>query len=237
MEPQYSGGMVLNPELEHGLKGWTPFGDAKLEQQESEDGNKYIVASDRSGHRDSFSQKFHLEEEKLYVLSAWLQVSHGQAHIAAIFKTRTGDRPAGWVMARQGCWSMLKGGIVVDASGLVELFFQVERWEVSRLAGAGGGAAAATAETQKIELMMRSQGVRETSNKYSMRPNKPNRKKPQLRNIADFYFLACCTISQAVQRFVAMLVDLLYCRKESFAVEKRTVHILACRAIGICIVF
>ncbi|CAA2967304.1 SRSF kinase 1-like [Olea europaea subsp. europaea] len=50
MEPQYSGGMVLNPELEHGLNGWTPFGDAKLEHQESEDGNKYIVASDRSGH-------------------------------------------------------------------------------------------------------------------------------------------------------------------------------------------
>ncbi|CAI9769167.1 unnamed protein product [Fraxinus pennsylvanica] len=124
MEPQYSGGMVLNPELENGLKGWTPFGDVKLEQKESEDGNKYIVASDRSGHQDSFSQKFHLEEEKLYVLSAWLQVSHGQAHIAAIFKTRTGDRPSGWVMARQGCWSMLKGGIVVDASSPVELFFQ-----------------------------------------------------------------------------------------------------------------
>ncbi|CAA2967305.1 endo-1,4-beta-xylanase-like [Olea europaea subsp. europaea] len=69
MEPQYSGGMVLNPELEHGLNGWTPFGDTKLEHEEAEDGNKYIVTSDRSGHQGSFLQKFHLEEEKLYVLS------------------------------------------------------------------------------------------------------------------------------------------------------------------------
>ncbi|CAA2997949.1 endo-1,4-beta-xylanase A-like [Olea europaea subsp. europaea] len=96
MEPQYSGGMVLNPELEHGLNGWTPFGDAKLEHQESENGNKYIV-------------------------------SHGKAHITAIFKTKVGELPVGWVMARQGCWSMLKGDIIIDASSPVELFFQVHK--------------------------------------------------------------------------------------------------------------
>ncbi|KAL2490874.1 Glycosyl hydrolase family 10 protein [Abeliophyllum distichum] len=124
MEPQYAGGMVINPELEHGLKGWTTFGQAKIEHQESKDGNKYIVASYRSGHCDSFSQKFYLEEEKLYVLSAWLQVSHGEAHLAAMFRTGITYQPAGWVIARQGCWSMLKGGIVVNSSGPVELFFQ-----------------------------------------------------------------------------------------------------------------
>ncbi|CAA2967303.1 endo-1,4-beta-xylanase A-like [Olea europaea subsp. europaea] len=58
MKPQYSGGMVLNPELEHGLNGWTTFGDVKLEHQEAEDGNKYIVASDRSGHKTVFHRSF-----------------------------------------------------------------------------------------------------------------------------------------------------------------------------------
>ncbi|KAK6143148.1 hypothetical protein DH2020_023496 [Rehmannia glutinosa] len=49
--------------------------------------------------------------------SAWLQVSHGNADIAAIFKTNTSYETAGWVVAQKGCWSMLKGGLVSKNSG------------------------------------------------------------------------------------------------------------------------
>ncbi|CAA2997950.1 endo-1,4-beta-xylanase 2-like [Olea europaea subsp. europaea] len=111
MEPQYSGGMVLNPELEHGLNGWTTFGDVKLEHQEAEDGSKYIVASDRSGHRTVFHTSF-TWKRKNSVLSAWLRVSHGKAHIAVIFKTKNGDRPAGWIRKHR-----VKSQ-VVDSQGL-----------------------------------------------------------------------------------------------------------------------
>lgn len=34
-EPHYGGGIVINPELNHGLKGWTALGGAKVEHQES----------------------------------------------------------------------------------------------------------------------------------------------------------------------------------------------------------
>ncbi|CAI9769998.1 unnamed protein product [Fraxinus pennsylvanica] len=107
-EAHYGGGIVLNPELNLGLKGWTIFGDAKVEHQKSKDGKKYIVASNRNTAFDSFTQKFCLEKDKLYVFSAWFSVSQGNAHIAAKFKTKTGDETAGWVMAKKGCWSMLK---------------------------------------------------------------------------------------------------------------------------------
>ncbi|PIN19764.1 Endo-1,4-beta-xylanase [Handroanthus impetiginosus] len=122
--PQYDGGIVLNPELNDGLNGWSRFGDAKVEHIESQDGNKYIIASKRQQSFHSFTQKFNLEKEKLYTFSAWLQVSHGNADIAAIFKTQSGYETAGWVLAQKGCWSMLKGGLVVNSSGPVDLYFE-----------------------------------------------------------------------------------------------------------------
>ena len=45
--PQYNGGIVVNPELQDGLKGWTSFGDANISHLQSEDGNTFIVASNR----------------------------------------------------------------------------------------------------------------------------------------------------------------------------------------------
>lgn len=56
---------------------------------------------------------------------AWVQVSHGNADIAAVFKTATGNETAATAIAQQGCWSMLKGGIVVNASAQYELLFEV----------------------------------------------------------------------------------------------------------------
>ncbi|XP_073127925.1 endo-1,4-beta-xylanase 5-like [Henckelia pumila] len=130
LAPQYGGGIVRNPEINRGLEGWTRFGDSKIEHRQSEDGNKYIVASNRSRSFHSFSQRFHLEKEKLYTFSAWLQVSHGEAHIAAMFKTKDSYETAGWVIARKGCWSMLKGGLVVNASSPADLYFQSDNAEV-----------------------------------------------------------------------------------------------------------
>ncbi|XP_073128151.1 endo-1,4-beta-xylanase 5-like [Henckelia pumila] len=130
LEPQYGGGIVTNPKINQGLEGWTRFGDSKIEHQQSEYGNKYIVASNRSRPSHSFSQRFHLEKEKLYTFSAWLQVSHGEAHIAAMFQTKDSYETTGWVIARNGCWSMLKGGLVVNASGPADLYFQSDNAEV-----------------------------------------------------------------------------------------------------------
>ncbi|KAL7125220.1 hypothetical protein ABFS83_14G102700 [Erythranthe nasuta] len=124
LKPQYEGGVIVNPELNEGLKGWTKFEDSTVEHRESDDGNKYIVASARKQPFHSFSQKFNLEKEKLYTFSAWLQVSNEDAYIVAIFKTNTSNVYAGWVTAQKGCWSMVKGGLVVNVSGPAELYFE-----------------------------------------------------------------------------------------------------------------
>lgn len=67
-KPQYGGGIIKNPELSHGLKGWSAFGNAKIEQRES-GGNKFLVAHSRSQPYDSISQKVYLEKNKFYTLS------------------------------------------------------------------------------------------------------------------------------------------------------------------------
>ncbi|XP_052180439.1 endo-1,4-beta-xylanase 5-like [Diospyros lotus] len=126
-KPQYGGGVVVNPELNHGLKGWTAKGNARIEQRESQNGshNMFIVVSSRRHPDDSFSQKLYLDKDKLYTLSAWLQVSEGSAKIAAVLKTPSGfDQRAGWVVAESGCWSMLKGGLSVNVSGPGLLYFE-----------------------------------------------------------------------------------------------------------------
>ncbi|XAR52931.1 Endo-1,4-beta-xylanase [Bertholletia excelsa] len=129
-KPQYGGGLVVNPQLDDGLKGWDSFGYAKVKHRISETGNSFVVAHGRQHPHASFSQKFLLDKDKLYTLSAWLQVNKGSAEIAARFKTPTGWEPAGWVIAQSGCWSMLKGGLVVNASGPSYLYFESNNTEV-----------------------------------------------------------------------------------------------------------
>ncbi|KAG6397610.1 hypothetical protein SASPL_143780 [Salvia splendens] len=124
LKPQYNGGAVANPELNEGLTGWSSFGESKIEHKESSDGNKYIVASTRNLSYHSFSQVLDLDKEKLYTFSGWFQVSQGEAEIAAVIKTKTSYEIVGWVIAHSGCWSMLKGGFVVNVSGPADLHFQ-----------------------------------------------------------------------------------------------------------------
>ncbi|KAL5788072.1 hypothetical protein ACOSP7_005021 [Xanthoceras sorbifolium] len=129
---QYGGGIIKNPELDRGLKGWSTFGNAKKEHRAS-GGNKFIVAYSRNKPHDSVSQKLYMQKNMLYTFSAWLQLSEGKFPVTAIFKTSNGIRHAGSVIAESGCWSMLKGGLTVNASGPVEIYFEsnntsVEIW-------------------------------------------------------------------------------------------------------------
>lgn len=68
-EPQYGGGMVENPGLNEGLKGWNAFGGADIEHRVSERGNSFIVASNRSKPHASVSQSFYLLKDMLYSFS------------------------------------------------------------------------------------------------------------------------------------------------------------------------
>ena len=73
-KPQYNGGIIVNPELNDGLKAWSTFGDAKIEHRES-DGNRYVVAYTRNNPHGSMSQKLYLKKNHLYTFSgiyAWL---------------------------------------------------------------------------------------------------------------------------------------------------------------------
>ncbi|XP_043725822.1 endo-1,4-beta-xylanase 5-like [Telopea speciosissima] len=133
LKPQYGGGIIKNPELNHGLSGWTVFGNAKIEHRSSEKGNSFIVAHSRSKPFDSFSQKLYLLKDKLYTFSAWVQVVKGNEAVTAVFSTNGVMIHAGAVHAESGCWSMLKGGLTVNSSGLAELYFEsknatVEIW-------------------------------------------------------------------------------------------------------------
>ncbi|XP_047251594.1 endo-1,4-beta-xylanase 5-like [Capsicum annuum] len=124
LKPQYNGGIVVNSELNDGLNGWSLAGDAKIKNNVSSDGNKFIVASERKGPNHGFSQTFQLDKDKFYVISGWVQVNHGDdTSIAVIFKTQDGFQHAAWVIAKSGCWSMFKGGLA-NASGPAQLYFE-----------------------------------------------------------------------------------------------------------------
>ncbi|KNA24697.1 hypothetical protein SOVF_012790 [Spinacia oleracea] len=125
LKPQYTGGIVVNPEINDGLKGWTTHGRVKLETRTSLKGNNFIVAHSRRHLYSSVSQKVFLDKDKLYTFSAWIQIKGKKnTPVTAMFKTNEGFKPAGSVEAQEGCWSMLKGGITVDSSGPTEFYFQ-----------------------------------------------------------------------------------------------------------------
>ncbi|KAF2294421.1 hypothetical protein GH714_011264 [Hevea brasiliensis] len=121
-KPRYNGGVIQNPELNEGLKGWSTFGDAKIEHR-TLGNNKFIVANSRVLPRDCVSQNLNLQKNKIYTFSAWIQVSKGRIPVSAVFKTQTGYRLAGSIFAESNCWSILKGGFTVDASGSAQLYF------------------------------------------------------------------------------------------------------------------
>ncbi|WCJ43842.1 Endo-1 4-beta-xylanase 4 [Euphorbia peplus] len=130
LKPQYNGGIIANPELNEGSRGWFSFGYAEIEHREANN-NKFIVAHSRSNPHGSVSQILYLQKNKIYTFSAWLQVSEGSnVPVTAIFKTKDGYKSAGAVVAKSNCWSMLKGGLTVDTSGPAHLYFQSNNTQV-----------------------------------------------------------------------------------------------------------
>lgn len=59
--------------------------------------------------------------------SGWFQLSEGSDIVSVVFK-RNGDElvRGGHVIAKRGCWSLLKGGIVANFSSPVEILFEVK---------------------------------------------------------------------------------------------------------------
>ncbi|PIA51228.1 hypothetical protein AQUCO_01100219v1, partial [Aquilegia coerulea] len=130
LQPQYKGGIIINPEFSNGLEGWSQFGNGKMEKRISKDGNSFVVAHTRNKPYDSFSQKLYMHKGLHYTFSAWIQVSEGSETVTAIVKTQRGYTIAGTVVAKSGCWSMLKGGLTVESSGPSELYFESKNTNV-----------------------------------------------------------------------------------------------------------
>ncbi|XP_050209754.1 endo-1,4-beta-xylanase 4-like [Mercurialis annua] len=129
---QYNGGIIKNPELNYGLKGWSKFGNSTVEHRQLRS-NNFIVAHNRVNSHDSFSQDVSLLKDMFYTFSAWIQVTRASATVKAVFKTKNGYQFAGDVIAKPSCWSMIKGGLTVDESGPAQLYFEsddtsVEIW-------------------------------------------------------------------------------------------------------------
>ncbi|XP_027364759.1 endo-1,4-beta-xylanase 5-like [Abrus precatorius] len=131
---QYEGGIIVNPGFDHNIEGWTVFGNGAIEERISNEGNRFIVARKRTQPIDSFSQQVQLKKGMLYIFSAWFQVSEGSDTVTVLFKTNGSEVVrGGHVVAKHGCWSLLKGGIVANFSSPAEIFFEsknstVEIW-------------------------------------------------------------------------------------------------------------
>lgn len=58
--------------------------------------------------------------------SASVQVSQGREIVAVVFKFPNGDGVRGGdVVAEEGCWTLLRGGIVANFTSPVEILFEV----------------------------------------------------------------------------------------------------------------
>lgn len=64
--------------------------------------------------------------QKFYI-SAWVQVNEGSETVSVVFKINKDDMvPAGSVIAKRGCWTLLKGGIVANFSSPADILFEVK---------------------------------------------------------------------------------------------------------------
>ncbi|KAL1557886.1 endo-1,4-beta-xylanase 5-like [Salvia divinorum] len=204
LSPHYNGGIVVNPELNEGLKGWASFGYAKIQHEEADDGNKYIAATARNLAHHSVSQQFDFDKDKLYTFSAWLQVSNGSAEVAAVFKTGNGSITAGWVSAKEGCWSMLKGGLVVDVSGPGQLYFQCNNSAIDIRADSVS-LQPFTQEEWKSHQDLSIQKVRKTTVKFQAvdQHNRPIRNATVSMSLRQSNFPLGCAINQNILRNAA----------------------------------
>ncbi|KAK1372805.1 Endo-1,4-beta-xylanase A-like protein [Heracleum sosnowskyi] len=84
-----------------------------------------MIRGTKSVNGTVFPQKVGLKDRLYYVFSAWVQVSEGSENIiTAAFKYSSGvTKEAGKVVARHGCWSFLKGGIVANFTTSADIIF------------------------------------------------------------------------------------------------------------------
>jgi len=148
------------------------FGKGSIKEQISNEGNRFIVAHNRTQPLDSFSQMVQLQKGMLYTFSgsftfsilylyhisftkihlrnvltwwhhfsetfrmivflpfpysAWFQVSEGSDTVSVMFRTKESELVrGGQVIAKHGCWTLLKGGIAANFSSPVEILFEVK---------------------------------------------------------------------------------------------------------------
>ncbi|KAH9602290.1 hypothetical protein KSS87_012968, partial [Heliosperma pusillum] len=123
-----NGGIINNSEFNNDTQGWTVYGQGKIEERVSKNGNNFMVALNRTHPSDSPSQQLNLTQGIHYAFSAWIQASEGSDIVSVVFRSRNGVAlHGGTVIAEKGCWSMLKGGIVSSFSGLADLTFWTEK--------------------------------------------------------------------------------------------------------------
>lgn len=128
---QYGGGIVANPEFTYSLEGWAVYGEGEIREGLSNNGNRYIISHSRTQSLDSASQKVQFEEGTLYSFSAWIQINRGSESVAAVLRTAAGEQiRVGKVIARDGCWSLIKGGVFANFSGPAVLLFQSKNTNV-----------------------------------------------------------------------------------------------------------
>ncbi|KAJ0009966.1 hypothetical protein Pint_33673 [Pistacia integerrima] len=61
----------------------------------------------------------------------WVQVSEGNETVLAVFKTSDGKLiPGGKVIAKHGCWSLLKGGLLPNFTSVMEIFLKSKNTKV-----------------------------------------------------------------------------------------------------------
>ncbi|XP_057426550.1 endo-1,4-beta-xylanase 5-like [Lotus japonicus] len=141
---QYGGGIIVNPAFDHSLEGWTMVGNGAIEKRRSNEGNAFIVARNRTKPLDSFSQKVQLKKGMIYTFSviifpffphsAWLQLSKGSETVSVVFKIHGSELiRGGHVIAKHGCWTLLKGGLVANFTSPADILFEsknptVEIW-------------------------------------------------------------------------------------------------------------
>uniref|UniRef100_A0A0D9XIU4 GH10 domain-containing protein n=1 Tax=Leersia perrieri TaxID=77586 RepID=A0A0D9XIU4_9ORYZ len=129
MTPLYNGGVIKNSEFNNGLKDWTVPWGVEATVSTSLSGNKFAEAQTSNGQLPSRTvyQTVQMEANTHYSLSAWLKVSAGTANVRAVVKTADGQFvAAGATVAKEGCWSMIKGGMTAYSSGPGQLYFEAD---------------------------------------------------------------------------------------------------------------
>ena len=66
---QDGGGIIANPEFTHGMGGWAVHGQGAMKEEMSRNGNRFIVAYNRTQSLDSISQKVQLGGGLIYSFS------------------------------------------------------------------------------------------------------------------------------------------------------------------------